>query len=153
MNSNRGSVAFPIAGLLLILLLSYGMPAVCDARTNSMRYGPFFQKSVQNRQVKYETSSVKLVWVGLMNVYARVISPADGPRSPSYPTGSAYGKQAIRTYGFFLGVLLTADRLLHEADKPQGPIIKIYGKQRFYDPLEHNTYWWHISEKINRKNR
>ena len=108
MNSNRGSVAFPIAGLLLILLLSYGMPAVCDARTNSMRYGPFFQKSVQNRQVKYETSSVKLVWVGLMNVYARVISPADGPRSPSYPTGSAYGKQAIRTYGFFLGVQLTS---------------------------------------------
>lgn len=39
-------------------------------------------------------------------------------------------------------MILIADRLLHEADVPQGPIIMVYNKRRYYDPVRYNTYWW-----------
>jgi len=90
----------------------------------------------------YQTSTLKLVLTGMINFYSKVISPADGPRSPSYPTGSAYGRQAIEKYGFFPGVFLIGDRLMHEADRPLGPTITVYGRQRYYDPVIFNTYWW-----------
>ena len=88
------------------------------------------------------TSSIKIVFSSLIQFYSYYISPADGPRSPSYPTGSAYGRQAIEQYGLFLGVILTAERLIHETDKPLGPIVTLYHYNRFYDPIESNTFWW-----------
>lgn len=77
-----------------------------------------------------------------ISFFSQYISPIDGPRSPSYPTGSAYGKIAFYRYGFFLGSILTADRLIHESDLPLGPVIRIHNKIRFYDPVEANTFWW-----------
>lgn len=96
----------------------------------------------------YQTSAVKLVWKNAIDFYARFISPADGPRSPSYPTSTAYGKQAIEQYGFAVGIILIADRLFHEADLPLGPKIYIYGSSRFYDPLANNTFWWDQKQKL-----
>jgi hypothetical protein len=59
------------------------------------------------------------------------------------PTCSLYAKQAIETHGALLGVLLTADRLLHEADEiPVVPTVEIGGQTYYRDPLEANTYWW-----------
>jgi len=81
------------------------------------------------------------VGLGLIAGFQGLVSPLDGPRSPSYPTGSAYGKEAIAHYGLFWGVVLTADRLLHEADVPLGPMVEHHGKERFFDPLERNDFW------------
>ncbi len=128
--------------MFFLFMLLQGVTGVCQAGTNSMRKGPFFQKKQTAKHVVYETSVVKFVWNGLIGFYSNVISPADGARSPSYPTGSAYGRQVIQTHGFFLGVILTADRLLHESGKPLGPTLKIFGKHRYYDPPENNTFWW-----------
>ena len=91
---------------------------------------------------RYETSPVKILMSGMIGFYSSYISPADGARSPSYPTGSAYGKQVVKKYGFFPGFFLIADRLLHESDVNLGPVITIYGRDRYYDPVEYNTYWW-----------
>lgn len=44
--------------------------------------------------------------------YQRKISPLFGPRCRYYPTCSAYTFDAIERYGFFLGGLLGALRLL-----------------------------------------
>jgi putative component of membrane protein insertase Oxa1/YidC/SpoIIIJ protein YidD len=96
----------------------------------------------KNYPSEYQTSSVKFVLESLIRFYASAISPADGPRSPSYPTGTAYGIQAVNQYGFFPGIFLIGDRLLHEADKHPGPEIMVFGRKRHYDPLEHNTFWW-----------
>ena len=73
--------------------------------------------------------------------FQTLISPADGPRSPSYPTGSAYGMQVLAEDGLFFGILMIGDRLFHEADRPLGPIVHIYGRDRFYDPPAYNRYW------------
>jgi len=88
-------------------------------------------------------STLKWIGSGAIRLYSKVISPADGPRSPSYPTSTAYGREAINTHGFLMGILLTADRLLHEADIHEGPLIIHHGVSRYYDPVKYNTYWWH----------
>jgi len=101
------------------------------------------RKSVRSfQQPYYQTSPVKFVWKNAINLYSGYISPVDGPRSPSFPTSTQYGKQAIERHGFFIGVILIADRLIHESDVHLGPKIVIYGNRRYFDPLEANTYWW-----------
>ena len=104
--------------------------------------GPFTQSGTVNPTPYYQTSTVKFIWKSAIHLYSSTLSPADGPRSPSYPTSTTYGKQAIQKYGFFTGVILTADRLIHESDVHRGPKVVLYGHRRYFDPIESNTYWW-----------
>lgn len=113
-----------------------------------------FQNSLAQMRAPYETTPVlvnvqaenwtqsQVVFSSMILFYSKIISPLDGPRSPSYPTGSAYGLQAIRQEGIFMGILLIGDRLFHEADIHQGAYFKIYNRTRYYDPIENNTFWW-----------
>jgi hypothetical protein len=83
------------------------------------------------------------VFQGLLAFYRTVISPVDGDRCVMAPTCSLYSHQAIREHGVWMGILLTADRLLHEGDEiPRVPRIKERGETLYLDPLEANTYWW-----------
>lgn len=71
------------------------------------------------------------------------ISPVDGPRCSMVPTCSGYAIEAAEEHGFFLGVLLTVDRLLHEVEvdfhtKPK----HVSGRIRWEDPVSDNTFWW-----------
>ena len=50
--------------------------------------------------------------LGAIRFFQEYISPADGPRCQFSPTCSAYGHQAIHRHGPWLGVLMTADRLM-----------------------------------------
>ena len=88
------------------------------------------------------TNLNKTVFSNWVLFYSKVISPADGARSLSYPTGSAYGYQAIQEEGVLVGVLLIGDRLFHEADQHYGSYIRLYGIHRYYDPIENNVFWW-----------
>ena len=128
----------PLNLILLVLLLSFS-PQL--ALADQMR-SPFqlFERKISRENL--ETSSVKFVLKGLVSFYSKFISPADGPRSPSYPTGSAYAQEVIEEYGFFPGVILISDRLLHESDVHIGQKIYIFGRERYYDPPENNTFWW-----------
>ena len=78
----------------------------------------------------------------LLSFYRNVISPLDGDRCVMAPTCSLYGHQAVREYGPWMGMVLIADRLLHEADEiPLVPIIIERNEKLYLDPLESNTYW------------
>lgn len=62
---------------------------------------------------------------------------------PSWPTCSAYAKQAWADHGFYLGTLLAADRLIHEQGRLQeGPWVLAGGRLKVFDPLIANTFWW-----------
>jgi len=50
--------------------------------------------------------------LGAIRFFQNYISPIDGARCQFSPTCSAYGHQAIHRHGPWLGVLITADRLL-----------------------------------------
>ncbi len=81
-------------------------------------------------------------FLGALDWYRTVVSPLDGPRCNMAPTCSLYAQQAFREEGPLLGFILTADRLLHEADEQAR--VRSYvvrGQRRYLDPLSDNTYW------------
>lgn len=76
--------------------------------------------------------------------FINYISRVDGDRCPMYPTCSAYGLQATERHGFILGVIMTADRLIHESDEmTYAPMIEVGGTVRFLDPVDNNDFWWY----------
>ena len=131
---------------ILTLLFLFQFFIVSPIYPGGMR-GPE-KKNIPNSSIAPSSSNQNPIALHLISFFSRYISPADGPRSPSYPTGSAYGKNVLKKHGFFLGIILTADRLIHESDAPLGPIIFHHGKKRFYDPVESNTFWWNTKTKM-----
>ena len=82
------------------------------------------------------------IFGGLLGFYRTVISPVDGDRCDMAPTCSLYSHQALQTHGVLLGVVLTADRLLHEADeRPLIVPLRRDGELLYPDPLRNNTWW------------
>ncbi len=78
----------------------------------------------------------------------RSISAVDGDRCSMYPTCSAYSAEAFHKHGFLIGAVMTADRLIHEADESGiAPRVEVDGRVRNYDPVSHNDFWWHRDEK------
>lgn len=77
--------------------------------------------------------------------YQETASRVNGERCQMYPSCSAYSLEAIRKHGFFLGYMMTVDRLLHESDEmDSAPIIKLNnGKEKYFDPVEANDFWWY----------
>lgn len=91
---------------------------------------------------EYDTNILNFSALTLVNTYKNDISPADGPRSGSLPTGSAYGKQAFERYGFLLGIILTFDRLLHETSPNRSYLVNVGDRKFKNDPIDYNVYWW-----------
>ena len=61
-----------------------------------------------------------------------------------YPTCSQYSVQAIHEHGPLIGIVMTADRLIHEADERDYAFtIKVGNRYRYADPLENNDFWWY----------
>ncbi len=48
----------------------------------------------------------------LIRFFQLFISPQDGPNCRHTPVCSAYGRDAVKKYGFFFGSVMTGDRLL-----------------------------------------
>lgn len=68
----------------------------------------------------------------------------DGDRCPMYPTCSQYSLLAMHKHGPFIGIIMTADRLMHEADERDfAPARKVGNRYRFIDPVENNDFWWY----------
>lgn len=73
----------------------------------------------------------------------RHISAVDGDRCPSEPTCSSYSVEAFRKHGFFIGWMMTVDRLIHEADEGRwSPLVRRDGEFKIFDPVENNDFWW-----------
>lgn len=76
--------------------------------------------------------------------YQKFITHVDGDRCPMYPTCSVYSIQAFKKHGPVIGIVMTADRLMHELDEQRHvPLIQVGNRLRFDDPLSHNDFWWY----------
>ena len=72
-----------------------------------------------------------------VDAYRATVSRVDGDRCPSHPTCSAYAREAVTRYGAFLGTLLTAGRLVGEADEAAfAPRVFVNGRWKVYAPVE-----------------
>ena len=80
--------------------------------------------------------------LGLLAAYRLGVSPFNGHNSDVAPVHSLYAVQAVKRHGALLGLLLTAERLLHEPDElRRTPRITEGGRVFHLDPLTANTYW------------
>ena len=81
----------------------------------------------------------------LLSIYQNHISPVNGGRCPSYPSCSSYAEQAIKKHGFFIGWMMTVDRLIHEGKEETAvsPYIYSDGELLILDPVENNDFWWY----------
>jgi hypothetical protein len=76
--------------------------------------------------------------------YRETISRVDGERCSMYPSCSAYSLEAVGKHGFFIGYIMTVDRLIHESNEMDHAqkIMLRDGRLRFYDPVAANDFWW-----------
>ena len=55
---------------------------------------------------------MKKIFIALIQIYRKYISPIKGTKCPYFPTCSEYGMEAIAKYGVFKGSLLAAWRII-----------------------------------------
>lgn len=81
----------------------------------------------------------------LLSIYKDHISPVNADQCPSYPPCSSYAGQAMRKHGFFIGWMMTVDRLIHEGKEETSvsPYIHSHGEDLILDPVENNDFWWY----------
>lgn len=88
--------------------------------------------------------TVNVPFLGLIRFYQLFISPMDGDRCPLYPTCSQFSIQAIQRHGPAVGWIMTADRLMHEADEARlSQKVMIGSRMRSIDTLDDNDFWWY----------
>lgn len=104
--------------------------------------------------VKHEEGSASLpvrMALGGLNFFSGYISKVDGDRCPMYPTCASYSRQSFRKHGFFIGMVMTADRLIHETNEMDYvPRVNVGGTMRYYDPVSWNDYWWYSSKSLDK---
>ncbi|MDO9516347.1 MAG: membrane protein insertion efficiency factor YidD [Syntrophales bacterium] len=86
-----------------------------------------------------------------LNFFSEYISKVDGDRCPMYPTCASYSRQVFKKHGFFMGVVMTSDRLIHEGSEMRyAPLVKVGGSVRYYDPVSENDFWWYNEEGLDK---
>lgn len=133
---------------LTLLLISSACAAgtACSATNDSFSPWDFNKGKGAASPVMYhkKTSPPAYLLKQSIRFFINFISRVDGDRCPMYPTCSAYGLQATERHGFFLGAIMTADRLIHESDEmTYAPMIEVGGTVRFLDPVDNNDFWWY----------
>jgi len=97
--------------------------------------GPEEKVEISSSSPGYLLQGVEILW--------GYISSVDGDRCPMHPTCSAYSFKVIKKHGFFIGVMMTADRLIHEgSEMDYAPLVKVGDRYKFYDPISNNDFWW-----------
>jgi hypothetical protein len=127
------------AGLLVAVLLCAG------ACAKQLGYPDKTAGSAQERSDRRgENRSSSNPGVRLISLYRDHVSAVDGDRCPSHPSCSTYSMEAFKKHGFFLGWLMTVDRLIHEGSEELSvsPLVYIGGRRRIFDPVENNDFWW-----------
>ena len=84
-----------------------------------------------------ESTPIRLFSTGLIRIYQKYISTQDLPACNFTPSCSRFGMGSIQKYGFFRGIVLTADRLLRDngmALHTHYPFDEASGK--YIDPVE-----------------
>ena len=90
--------------------------------------------------------SVKTADAGaLLNFYKTVVSSTDGERCGMFPCCSSYAAGAFKKHGFFLGWIMSCDRLIRcgRDETHLSPHIRSGNRILTVDTLEDNDFWWY----------
>lgn len=90
-----------------------------------------------------EDSIAALPFIGLLRIYQNYLSPFAN-QCPMTPSCSQFSMLAIRKHGPVIGIIMTSDRLLHEADEMRiAQLVKVGSTWKRSDPVENNDFWWY----------
>ena len=128
--------------LITIILLSLYVP--CYGLDDNL-FAPWeFNNPKLEEKAETSPSLPGYLLIQGVKIFSKYISRVDGDRCPMWPTCAAYSLQVIKKHGFFLGFMMTADRLIHESNEMDyAPLIRVGDKFRFYDPVSNNDFWWY----------
>lgn len=106
--------------------------------------GPWDQdssKKISGKQTDHRLNPLRF----MVEVYRNYISPIDGKDCPMYPTCSEYSILCFKKHGFFIGWMMTCDRLYRcgRDELRLSPKIIVNGEIRCNDPIENNDFWWY----------
>jgi uncharacterized protein len=91
---------------------------------------------------QHSIAATPFIW--LVTFYQKTIGYVNQGRCDMYPTCSQYSIISIRKHGPAVGIMMTADRFIHEgSEKDYVRKIKVGTRYRFYDPVENNDFWWY----------
>jgi putative membrane protein insertion efficiency factor len=79
---------------------------------------------------------VKYLFMGLIRIYQRTISPLLGPVCRYYPSCSQYGYEAMSVHGALKGTILTAWRILRCNPWSAGGIDEVPPRGAWRSPAE-----------------
>jgi putative membrane protein insertion efficiency factor len=102
--------------------------------------GPREELRVPGRSDGTETSSVRVAFLGLIQMYQRFASPVGGvDRCGFRPSCSRYGYQAIQEQGPIVGIMMIGDRQTRcNIFKEPGPDYPLLPNGKLYDPVSNN---------------
>lgn len=140
-SSKSAAISLAVRGLLFIVLLSGGLglrQGLCsDVST-------FELDQIRSSDPDDRAEPEFNIWAWFASSVWRHISAVDGQRCPSEPTCSSYSAQVFKKHGFFIGWVMTVDRLIHEPDEGRdSPLVRRDGVFKIFDPVENNDYWWY----------
>ena len=129
------------AGSILVLFV-FVSATIAMAQEDSMK-GPWRRpdtKGVRHGSPKHGLNPL----VFLVRAYRRYISPIDGSRCPMYPSCSTYSLECFEKHGFFVGWMMTCNRLYRcgRDELRLSPWVIINGVRKCYDPVKNNDFWW-----------
>ena len=78
---------------------------------------------------------MKYLFMGLIRIYQRTISPLLGPVCRYYPSCSHYGYEAMSVHGAAKGTILTAWRILRCNPWSSGGIDEVPPRGRWRNPV------------------
>lgn len=112
-------------------------PVISQAKDSSgLKYDNHAEEESQS------VASTPFLW--LVTFYQKVIGRVISGRCDMYPTCSQYSVLAIRKHGPVMGIVMTADRIIHEgSEQDYVRRIKVGTRYRFDDPVENNDFWWY----------
>jgi hypothetical protein len=144
----------------VLFLMFFALPLQAEEPWSVNPVSPTIVKADEKPLHQHKKSS------GGLAFYQKYISSFDGPRCSLSPTCSGYAAQSFERFGFFMGLVLTADRLMHEGDKvdwlkviPLDPryegwqigatiydwvwASRLFGRRPYFaDSVYSNSYWW-----------
>jgi uncharacterized protein len=94
-------------------------------------------------QIEYPITDIsEAPFLILLKIYQQYISPIYGGHCVMYPSCSQYSVEAIKRNGTLIGIIMTAARLMHEADEQKISHIRfIDDRYKFLDPVEGSEFW------------
>ena len=89
----------------------------------------------------YTAENASIIWLAF---YQHGLSVVSNSKCRMLPSCSNYSIQAIRKHGSLIGIMMTCDRLLHEADEQKlHRVVYTRGLAFCPDPVSNNDFWWY----------